>query len=176
MLKVLAKGGAFGAAADAPGVQQGQLRLAAACALLKLLRVSQLQIEVHLMESPARWHALGMVMQDRDADVREAFALKLSKELGLSERQPSVKPSSSTRARASQHFRVRPVQTAGTGITRVLTLKRIILLHLSNCDVVLVRIVVPVLIRIEMTSIAGLASRTKRVPVGQPFIRKTKSI
>ena len=31
------------------------------------------------MESPERWHALGMVMQDRDADVREAFALKLSK-------------------------------------------------------------------------------------------------
>ena len=53
MLKVLAKRGAFGAAADAAAgsAQQGQLRLAAACALLKLLRVSQLQIEVHLMEA-----------------------------------------------------------------------------------------------------------------------------
>ena len=81
---MLAKRGAFGAAADAAAGSgpQGQLRLAAACALLKLLRVAQLQIEVHLMEAPERWHALGMVMQDADADVREAFALKLSKELG----------------------------------------------------------------------------------------------
>ena len=45
---MLAKRGAFGAAADAAAGsgQQGQLRLGAACALLKLLRVSQLQIEV----------------------------------------------------------------------------------------------------------------------------------
>ena len=69
MLKVLGKRGAFGAAADAAAgsAPQGQLRLAAACALLKLLRVAQLQIEVHLMEAPERWHALGMVMQDGDA-------------------------------------------------------------------------------------------------------------
>ena len=66
---MLAKRGAFGAAADAAAgsAPQGQLRLAAACALLKLLRLSQLQIEVHLMEAPERWHALGMVMQDGDA-------------------------------------------------------------------------------------------------------------
>ena len=47
--------------------------------------------QVHLMESPERWHALGMVMQDRDADVREAFALKLSKVT------PNPKPETRTR-------------------------------------------------------------------------------
>ena len=52
---MLAKRGAFGAAADAAAGsgQQGQLRLGAACALLKLLRVSQLQIEVRLIEALA---------------------------------------------------------------------------------------------------------------------------
>ena len=57
--------------------------------------------QVHLMESPERWHALGMVMQDRDADVREAFALKLSKVT------PNPNPEPRTRIRTRIRTRTR---------------------------------------------------------------------
>ena len=81
-LRLLERGGNVGAAADAGDDDRAKLRLGAACALLKLVRMRGfMQIEAYLLEDASRWHRLALMMQDDDSGVRRAFANKLYKEL-----------------------------------------------------------------------------------------------
>ena len=78
LLAALDADGAVGAAAEAGEEEQARLRLTAACALLKIARVSHLKAEA--LMGPHGWHRLCQCMHDPDASVRSSFAKKLAAE------------------------------------------------------------------------------------------------
>ena len=78
LLGALEVEGRLGAAAEAGEEAQAKVRLAAGCALLKLIRMPALKVEAHM--GPLGWHKLALLMHDPDPSTRLNFCEKIAKE------------------------------------------------------------------------------------------------